>query len=26
MRYGGDFVIYQIWGTISVSTGVISAG
>jgi len=26
MRYGGDFVIYQIWGTISVSRGAISAG
>jgi len=26
VRYGGDFVIYQIWGTISVSRGAISAG
>jgi len=26
MRYGGDFVIYHIWGAISVSRGAISAG
>jgi len=26
MRYGGDFVIYQIWATISVSRGAISPG
>jgi len=26
MRYGGDFVIYQICGAISVSMGAISAG
>jgi len=26
MHYGGDFVIYQIWGAISVSWGAISAG
>jgi len=26
MRYGGDFVIYQIWGAISVSLGAICAG
>jgi len=25
MRYGGDFVIYQIWGTISDSRRAISA-
>jgi len=26
MRYGGDFVIYQICGTVAVSRGAISAG
>jgi len=26
IRYGGDFVIFQIWGAISVARGAISTG